>query len=548
MMKKNLLSLNRSSKIGFVVLFIFFISIILFLSFSGYTFLGVWDEVRLQSTLAMGEPRNYMMSYPLSVFVAYLYTKIPVFPWYSILILLYMFLIAFLMALYILKSSYDKFLKYFLLFLFVPLLIFILFNVSVTLISLLLVVFAVPLIRNHQAWFWILLFLASLLRVEMLLNVAPLILLAYLIVVRKNSFTKKNIIVMFIVLVGMTANYLTSSLDKEYKEWLTFQKARIYFNDKKGTNKKHILTEEEFQLVRSWWICDEGLYPLEKVMKAAGSNLDVIQDIVLTPHAILWVLRKGYHNKILILLSLLTLYMLYLEKNNLRRSFYLFFTMGLFALLLVKDVPRTTDPMIMLWGMILFLGLLNERKEICAKCLLLFMTLFTISETPWEKVRDYQENEQLVHEFKELVGRNSHMKLEPASGFTLSWKGVRTAVKQNHLLYEKDDIDFNHHFIHAQWFAMHPLFFKQHDISHKGIQRKYNSYYEYLLDKNTGIIGSKDKVTMNQFLVNNLLKIYDEKFAEPGCRHKVEMVDQSEHFMINRVVKVCNSSPLGDKN
>jgi hypothetical protein len=236
--------------------------------------------------------------------------------------------------------------------------------------------------------------------------------------------------------------------------------------------------------------------------------------------------------------------MLYLEKNNLRRSFYLLFATGLFALLLVKDVPRTTDPMIMLWGTILFLGLLNKKKEICAKCLLLFMILFTITETPWEKVSGYQENEQLVREFKELVGRNSSMKLEPASGFTSSWKGIRTAVKQNHLLYEKNNIDFNHHFIHAQWFAMHPVFFKQHDISFKGIHRKYNSYYEYLLDKNTGIIGSKDKATTNQFLVNNLLKMYDEKFAEPGCSHKIKMVDQSEHFTINQIVKVCNSKPL----
>jgi len=531
---------DQFKKNDFIIIFLFFTSIILFLSLTGYTFLGVQDEVQLQSTLAAGDPRNYMMSYPLSILVSFLYTKLPAIPWYSILMLLYISLISLLMAIYIARSNNDKFLKYILLSLFTLILILILFDVTVTLISVMLIVFAVPLIRNHQIYFWILLFLASLLRVEMILNISPLILLVYLTLVRKTSFNAKSTLLMLFLLAAMSLNYISSSFDKEYKEWLTFQKARIYFNDKKGTNKKNILTNDEFQLAHSWWICDPDIYPVDKIMKAAGSNVDVIRDVVLTKYGIKRALNKVYQNKILLVLILLTLYILYLEKNNLRRGYYILFTIGFFSLILVKDQQRTTLPVVMLWSMILVLTLLKNHKDTVLKIFLFFVIVHTVMETPWEKVTNYKQNEQLVSEFKNLVKRNGNMKLEPPSGFTASWKLTQTVLEQNHLLYEKDDVDFNHHLVLAQWFTMHPIFFEQHDITFKNTKRKFNTYYEYLLDVNTGIIGSKDRITINPFLAENLLRMYDEKFAvELACHHKIKIVDESEHFIVKQIVKEC---------
>ena len=99
---------NHYQKTEFIVVFLFFISIILLLSLSGYTFLGIQDEVQLQSTLSAGDPRNYMTSYPFGLFVSMLYTRMPEVPWYSVAMLLYTALISFLMALYVAKADYGK--------------------------------------------------------------------------------------------------------------------------------------------------------------------------------------------------------------------------------------------------------------------------------------------------------------------------------------------------------------------------------------------------------------------------------------------------------
>lgn len=550
-MRESIAMLDKFKNKKFIIIYMFFISIILFLSLSGYTFLGVQDEVQLQSTLMAGDPRNFMMSYPLNLLISLLYTQFPAVPWYSILMLLYISLISFLMSIYIVKSEYDKYLKYILLLLFTLLLIYLLFDVTVTVVCLTLIVLAVPLIHNHQVYFWILVFLASLLRVEMIVNLSPLFLLAYLIFVKKPSFNSKKTIVILFLLIAISFNYLSSSFDKEYKEWLHFQQARIYFNDKKGTNKKHILTEDEFKLAHSWWICDLGIYPADKIIQAANSNIDVMLDTVFTKSGVRRAIGKTYRHKILILLILLTIYILYLEKNNLRRSYYILFAIGFFSLILVKDQQRTTVPLIILWCTILFPALLKNHKENLSKVLLLFLIVYIASVTPWTKVTRYQQNEKLVHEFKDLANRNSHMKLETSSGFSTSWGLTQTVLEQNHLLHEKDGVYYdNDNLVLAQWFVLHPMFFEQHDISFKNIKRKYSTYYEYLLDDNTGVIGSKDKTTINPFLAGNLLRIYDTKFAEKGCHHEVKTLDESEHFLINAIVKVCdeNTSDQAEEN
>ena len=542
---------NRSKKIEFILVFLFFTSIILFLTLSGYTFLGIQDEVQLQSTLSAGDPKNYMMSYPLSVFVSFLYTKASGIPWYSILMLLYISLISLLMTLYIVKLDYNKYLKYFLLLLFTLLLIFILFDISITLLTFLLIVFSVPLIPNNQFFFWFLLYLASFLRVEIILSLLPLFILTYMIFMKKTFFTSKNIFIILLFAVAILTNHYSSSMNKEYKEWLQFTKDRLYFTDLDGPDKNHILTDDEYQLARSWWICDLELYPVDKIPQAAGSTIDVVTYRIFSKNSILKLLRKIYHNKILIILILLTAYIVFLEKNNFRRSYLLLFMLAFFALLLVRDAQRTTFPIVILWSMILFLEYYKRNKIILLNSFLLSISIYIIIETPWRKVIDYQQNEQLVKEFKDLAHRNN-MKLEIPSGFTSSYELIVTVLKQNHLLQEKKWVDYNNYLLLSGWFTMHPLCLKQHDISFKKTKRKYNTYYEYLLDSKTGIIGSKNTTHINPFLSNNLLRMYDEKFTQgTDCLHKVKVVDQSNHFIINQIVKVCeqkNSIHAKDKN
>ena len=105
---------------------------------------------------------------------------------------------------------------------------------------------------------------------------------------------------------------------------------------------------------------------------------------------------------------------------------------------------------------------------------------------------------------------------------------------------EKNWVNYNDDLLLSGWFTQHPLCLKQHNISFEGVKRKYDRYYDWLLASNTGIIGAKGETRhIRPFLANNLLRMYDEKYAEPGCHHKVKKVDESEHFIINQIVKVC---------
>ncbi len=534
---------NPTKKTEFIVIFLFFVSIILFLNLSGYTFLGIQSDIQLQSTLSAGEPRNHMMSYPFSIFVSMLYTNVPGVPWYSIIMVLSIILISFMMALYVAKADYGKYVKFLLLALFTALLIFMLFETTITLLTLLLVVFAIPLITSYQSFFWFLLFLASFLRENIIISILPLVILSYMIRIKKISFSKKNILLAFFFIALIVGNHLSVSLDKEYKEWLDFDKSRMYFTDFGGLDKHQILTNDEFQLARSWWICDLDLYPVEKIPQAAGSILDVVQEKVSRPNFFLNLAARIYHNKFLALLLLLTAYIVYLEKNNLRRGYYILFVIGFLTLFMVKDTQRTTFPLLMMWSVLLFFELSEKRKDSLAKGLLTVLLLFVMIQIPWIKVIHYKQNEQMVSEFKDCMNRNS-MQLEMPVGFTASWKLSTTALMQNHLFQEKDWIEYHHDLLLSGWFTTHPFFFKQHNISFKNIKRKYDSYYEYLLDSNTGIIGDlKGKTHVNPFLSDNLLRMYDEKFAKgSGCYHKIKIVDQSEHFAIRQIVKVCDKN------
>jgi hypothetical protein len=405
---------------------------------------------------------------------------------------------------------------------------------------LILIVMAVPLIRNHQSYFWLLLWIASFLREELIFSVLPLLALAYLLNVQKSSFNKKHILLIPLFSAAILFNHFSYALDKEYKEWLDFTTARLYFTDLTGMDEKKILTEDEYQLAKTWWICDLDLYPAEKIPEAAGTTLDVAKEkIFFKEHFLRRLFAIPYHHPIIVFLALLTLYIVYLEKSRIRKVYYLLFGIGFAMLLLVKDVERVTFPLLLLWWTILMLELLRDKKERLFIIYMPILILYVASQTPWHLITDYQKNEKLVTEFKDLMEREQ-MQLEISSGFTASWELLTTVLKQNHLLDEKNWVDYSHDLLLSGWFTMHPLCLKQHHITFKGVKRKYDRYYDWLLDDNTGIIGSKGETKhIRPFLAGNLLRMYDEKLAEPGCHHEVKVADESEHFIIHQIVKVC---------
>jgi len=357
---------------------------------------------------------------------------------------------------------------------------------------------------------------------------------------RKSSFTKKNIPFILLFAAGIAFNHFSPALDEEYSKWLEFTNARLYFTDLTGMDEKKILSDDEYKLAKTWWICDDALYPIDKIPQAAGSTLDALKQKLLYEKELLRrIFAIPYHHPIVLLLALLTLYLIVIEKSWARKGYLLLFGVGFEMLLLVKDVGRVTFPILLLWWMILILELLRTKREKLLNLLLPILILFVALQIPWNRLTQYEKNEALVKEFKALLRKNP-MELEITSGFTASWELLTTVLMQNHLLDEKNWVDYNQDLLLSGWFTMHPLCLKQHHISSDGIKRKYDRYYDWLIDPHTGIIGSKGETKhIRPFLADNLMRMYDEKMAEPGCHHEVRKVDESEHFIIHQIVKVC---------
>ena len=83
----------------------------------------------------------------------------------------------------------------------------------------------------------------------------------------------------------------------------------------------------------------------------------------------------------------------------------------------------------------------------------------------------------------------------------------------------------------------HSYFYRTHDISFKEERRKYKTFYEFLIDENTGFIGSK---IGNPAMSSAILKMYDEKYVhEENCHHEIKVLDESEHFSITQIIKKC---------
>jgi len=94
-------TIRLSKRYELIAAFLFFTAIILLFTFTNHTFLGIQDEVQLQATLSAADPKNYDTSYPLALFVGALYTHFPDISWYSIVMLFFLWVIAFFFAVYL---------------------------------------------------------------------------------------------------------------------------------------------------------------------------------------------------------------------------------------------------------------------------------------------------------------------------------------------------------------------------------------------------------------------------------------------------------------
>ena len=93
------------------------------------------------------------------------------------------------------------------------------------------------------------------------------------------------------------------------------------------------------------------------------------------------------------------------------------------------------------------------------------------------------------------------------------------------------------------WISRHPFFYRTHHMSDTYTKRKYDTYYNYLIDENTAFIGGKMLANQKGFNMY-ILGTYDKLYLKdkPQCKHKTFIVAESEHFSISQIRVDCNTT------
>lgn len=517
-------------------LFFYFSFLILAFIGSGFSFLGENDDWVLWYFLKNGENVTLVLSYPLSSLLCYLYKIFPNGDWYSFMILSYLLLIALLASYHISKID-DKKLRFWAIILTSLIFIHFLMNVTVTELTLLLIIFSLPFIYENQLIFWILLFIASFLRVQIIFNLLPIFAIAYLILARKKSILKESLFVIPFIAIGIIyISSLSSIKGEDYKRWLEFSKARAYFMDLHGKDNKNILNDDEKFVNHTWWAQDEEILPTSKVIKAANSSsLNIIKnaymDLNLNKIAKIFI-----KHKLIIFLIFLTFYLIFKEREISKKILYFALMAAIMTLIIARDMERVSYPLLILWAFLIFFRLyLYDKKDLLMN-LLKVSALILLLESTLTRIYNHQTKEELKKEAIELMAKHPFV-YELSLGCPTEYGILSMVAIQDHLFFEKDWFSLKkNRVLLSGWISRHPFFYKTHKISFDGYRGKYDNFYQFLIDENTAFIGSlkiSDKA-------KRILKIYDKKFAKKVCHHKIIFVDKSKHFSITKIVKECD--------
>ncbi len=544
---------NTTIKKEFIIFFLYFLALITLLIVTHHTFLGVQDEAQLYATLKANEPINYMTSYPFALLGGYLYAHFPSIQWYSILMTLYIVLLTALFSWYLaiirVHTRLNILIKFLLFGIFNLMTLHMLFEVDVTTPTLLLIVMAIPFIRYHQAYFWFIVWIATFLRSQIIISLFPLLIIAYFTMIVKVKPKRNEILLSTLFIILALSTHFSYKLNPTYDKWMEFTEKRAYFTDFGGSPTKDILTSDEYHLARTWWIIDQDLYPYKKVMADAGTTLDIIKQRFSHTHPITHIRYTFEEHKSLYFLFLFSLIVSLYYKSFLK--FFGYFTFGgvVVLLFIVKDVDRVTMPILLMWWSMIITDLwyIKHKKYFLLQKALLLGTLtwilyFLYNDIPWERIKSYKSREAMAQELHTLLNKNK-MQLEITTGFTSSWEYLIETIMENHLFDEKQWIDYNDDLLLQGWFSRVPLVYKQHNISFNGIHRKYQHYNDWLLAPKSGFLGSTGETHhIRPFLRENLMKFYDQKFPKRGCHHSVVIVDRSKHFIIHKVIELCQNT------
>lgn len=521
------------------------------LIFSGNTtFGGVWDDYQIWNMIKEGDPRTLILSYPMSIFLKKLYTMFPSFQWFSLTFLIAMSFNMYV-ASYTIEKIKDKKIKIYLFILYSILFFYFWFNASITLLSGYTFFFIIPMLFYSYTSFIIGLFTISLLRNETIIIYLPLIILIWFMFKNHMSKpTKREIILGILAAIWISFTFLSVKFDSQYEKWLTFNKARAYFLDSK-TNLEGLkatldgkITEDERLLLTAWWVQDNELLSSEKIINASGGIQDKFdasrfyyQDIFLNKYNSLIIFA--------LIMSLCLLFFLFLNKLYKMILLFTLFIIYIGIIFMIRDVERVTFPILLSWVFIIliYFHCMKNKINVQMFSLVFIGIIFTISMDKYYLYKHHKAFTQNIKKEFERITRSHEKTLEISLSFPYgkSENYIDKIFKNQALFFESDWVLLSNENILLPfgWFARHPLFYKIHNIDFENKNRKFSNYYEFMVDNNTAFIGEKD-VSLKIF-DKKLLTMYNEKYlSNTNCYLTIVLLDESKHFTISQVQKICN--------
>jgi len=523
--------------------FIIFIIISFLYIINGYASLETNDDWALRGMLAAkGIYGTLIMSYPLSYLMSHLYDLLPTFPWYSSLLTLVMALNFYLIALYIEKN--DHYIQKIILFILSILwMTFLWFNMSITILTVTTMISAIGLIRKNLLMSFVLIFIASLLRIDIMLIFIPFYTVSYFILRAPLRLRKNEILGLVFLLILVISSIVIQKQDKSYNHWLAFNKARAAIVDMGLLNvKEDFFTVTETFCIQAGWWQDSTLLPTEKIIKTTPTFSAILQKNIQGIHIIPFI--KDYKFKEWLWLLLATsLIVILLNFKNRKALFIPLFILGTILLLITRDVERVTVPLMMMWAYIVF-----ESTKPYRILNIFFVSLFTYIFYSYISgqlgYRYFNEMTALKKEAHQLIKKSGKI-CEGSINYPTGFSGEVNAVfKANYLFYENNWLQLNDkEILPTGWLSRNQFFYETHNLSDGQTKRKYGTYHDYLIDDKTAFFGSKLLIKDKPFQVF-LLDTYDRLYLKnkPNCKHKTFIIDESEHFSISQIKVDCSSS------
>lgn len=414
------------------------------------------------------------------------------------------------------------------------LLYYFLTTLSITLLTLLIMTISLGFVNKNFKYFLLLLFFSFLLREDIAIHSLPYIVVGTLILKPKISYSKKDLYSLIIFSAFLVLSINSKNIDKNYMEWLNFNKSRTMYNDLSIKDTELTITEDELYYIKNWQIQDNKLVNSENLTNTPLSLFSKIDQIIKEKNYNLIINHK--FNYIILFLVVISMILILLRYKNSRLFLYSSLIGGIILLILIRDVERTTIPLFLLWSFIVYEDSKESLKSYSKYFLLAFLCILIYYNNAFIINFDYKEKLVLQKEALSLI-QSSDVKVELSIYFPTDFK-FNEILSNNIMFDEINWINSKNNILPAGWTSRTDLFYKTHNISHNKDIRKYQNYYEFLMDNKTAFIGGKK---INQSLNNRVLKGYDQHYLpkDSTCKHKVYILKESSNFSITQIRLDC---------